>query len=85
METATCIAKSSRLVSRTQEIHQFKPVATRTETHNELNAFRRKNDCALVVQGETMETILKVRVWLQLYATFGREELICGNIVPQFV
>jgi len=59
METATCIAKSSRLVSHTQEIHQFKPVATRTETHNELNAFRRKNDCALVVQGETMETILK--------------------------
>ena len=63
METATCIAKSSRLVSRTQEIHQFKPVYTRTETHNELNAFRRKNDCALVVQGETMETILKVRDW----------------------
>ena len=69
METATCIAKSSRLVSRTQEIHQFKPVATRTDTHNELNAFRRKNDCALVVQGETMETILKVsRIWILSYS-----------------
>ena len=47
LETATCIAKSSRLVSRTQNIHVFKPVSNRSEAHQELNAFRRKQDTAL--------------------------------------
>jgi phospholipid-translocating ATPase len=42
LETATCIAKSSRLVARTQSIHIFKTVSTRSEAHQELNAFRRK-------------------------------------------
>ena len=42
LETATCIAKSSRLVARTQAIHIFKTVGTRSEAHQELNAFRRK-------------------------------------------
>merc|ERR1711988_1773941 len=31
LETATCIAKSSRLVSRTQNIHVLKPVSNRSE------------------------------------------------------
>ena len=55
METATCIAKSSMLVSRRQTIHTFKPVNDRTEAHLELNAFRRKNDCCLVITGESLE------------------------------
>ncbi|KAJ7413556.1 putative phospholipid-transporting ATPase IIB [Willisornis vidua] len=59
LETATCIAKSSHLVSRTQDIHIFKPVATRGEAHLELNAFRRKHDCALVISGDSLEVCLK--------------------------
>lgn len=55
LETATCIAKSSRLVSRTQSIHTFRPVVDRSEAHLELNAFRRKSDCALVITGESLE------------------------------
>ena len=55
LETATCIAKSSRLVARTQAIHVFKPVTTRAEAHQELNAFRRKQDAALVIKGESLE------------------------------
>ena len=55
LETATCIAKSSRLVSRTQQVHVFKPVTNRSEAHLELNAFRRKNDSALVVMGKSLE------------------------------
>ena len=55
METATCIAKSSMLVSRRQTIHTFKTVHDRTEAHLELNAFRRKNDCCLVITGESLE------------------------------
>lgn len=55
LETATCIAKSSRLVARTQAIHTFRPVADRAEAHLELNAFRRKGDAALVITGESLE------------------------------
>eukprot|EP00088_Acartia_fossae_P009469 TRINITY_DN1459_c0_g1_i2.p1 TRINITY_DN1459_c0_g1~~TRINITY_DN1459_c0_g1_i2.p1 ORF type:complete len:559 (+),score=147.38 TRINITY_DN1459_c0_g1_i2:158-1678(+) len=59
METATCIAKSSQLVSRTQNIHIFKNVTSRSEAHQELNAFRRKQDTALVIQGNSLEVCLE--------------------------
>ena len=55
METAVCIAQSSRLVSKTQSIYQFKPVNSRAEAHLELNQFRRKNDHALIIKGESLE------------------------------
>ncbi|XP_074042262.1 ATPase, class II, type 9B isoform X2 [Leptinotarsa decemlineata] len=58
LETATCIAKSSRLVSRTQGLHILKKVVTRTDAHLELNAYRRKQDCALVISGESLEVCL---------------------------
>ncbi|XP_035808722.2 probable phospholipid-transporting ATPase IIB isoform X3 [Amphiprion ocellaris] len=59
LETATCIAKSSHLVSRNQHIHVFKPVSNRGEAHLELNAFRRKHDCALVISGDSLEVCLR--------------------------
>uniref|UniRef100_A0A8D3CJE7 Phospholipid-transporting ATPase n=1 Tax=Scophthalmus maximus TaxID=52904 RepID=A0A8D3CJE7_SCOMX len=59
LETATCIAKSSHLVSRSQDIHVFRPVSSRGEAHLELNAFRRKHDCALVISGDSLEVCLK--------------------------
>uniref|UniRef100_A0AAY4EJ88 Phospholipid-transporting ATPase n=1 Tax=Denticeps clupeoides TaxID=299321 RepID=A0AAY4EJ88_9TELE len=59
LETATCIAKSSHLVSRNQDIHVFKPVSSRGEAHLELNAFRRKHECALVISGDSLEVCLR--------------------------
>ncbi|XP_062265681.1 probable phospholipid-transporting ATPase IIB isoform X4 [Platichthys flesus] len=58
LETATCIAKSSHLVSRSQDIHVFRPISSRGEAHLELNAFRRKHDCALVISGDSLEVCL---------------------------
>ena len=58
LETATCIAKSSKLVSKTQNIHIFKNVTGRIEAHQELNAFRRKQDTALVINGKSLEVCL---------------------------
>ena len=55
LETATCIAKSSKLVSKTQDIHVFKNVTNRSEAHHELNVFRRKQDTALVIRGDSLE------------------------------
>ncbi|KAK6186527.1 hypothetical protein SNE40_008550 [Patella caerulea] len=59
METATCIAKSSKLVSRTQDIYTFNKVTDRTEAHLELNALRRKNDAALIITGDSLQICLK--------------------------
>ncbi|XP_039441902.1 probable phospholipid-transporting ATPase IIA isoform X2 [Culex pipiens pallens] len=59
LETATCIAKSSHLVGRNQNVHVLKSVLTRTDAHLELNQFRRKQDCALVVSGESLEICLQ--------------------------
>ncbi|CAB3373244.1 Hypothetical predicted protein [Cloeon dipterum] len=59
LETATCIAKSSRLVARTQSLHIFRNVVNRTEAHLELNAFRKKQDCALVITGDSLEICLQ--------------------------
>ena len=54
LETAICIAQSSRLVPRSQSIHVFGNVTSRTDTHQELNA-------ALIIRGESLELCLKVR------------------------
>nr|XP_039267375.1 probable phospholipid-transporting ATPase IIB [Styela clava] len=60
LETATCIAKSSRLVSRVQEIYIFKQVTTRNEAHLELNSFRRRaSDAALIIRGESLASCLE--------------------------
>ncbi|XP_071957427.1 probable phospholipid-transporting ATPase IIB isoform X2 [Antedon mediterranea] len=59
LETATCIAKSSRLVGRTQDIYTFKNIANRSEAHLELNAFRKKNDNALVILGDSLDVCLR--------------------------
>ncbi|PIO62785.1 IC domain protein, HAD ATPase, P-type family, partial [Teladorsagia circumcincta] len=59
LETAICIAKSSGLFSRTDNVHVFGSVQNRTEAHNELNALRRKSDVALVMQGSALNVCLQ--------------------------
>ncbi len=58
LETATCIAKSSKLIFKNQSIHIFKAVSNRIEAHQELNSFRRKQDTALVISGKSLEVCL---------------------------
>ncbi|KAK2560742.1 putative phospholipid-transporting ATPase IIB [Acropora cervicornis] len=59
LETATCIAQSSRLVARNQMIHTFKQISNRSEAHLELNSLRRKNDCALIIKGDSLDVCLR--------------------------
>ncbi|KAL1115479.1 hypothetical protein AAG570_007509, partial [Ranatra chinensis] len=59
LETATCIAKSSQLVSKSQELYVFAPVVTRTDAHAQLNLFRKKQDAALVITGDSLEVCLQ--------------------------
>lgn len=41
LETAMCIAKSSGLFSKTDNVHVFGDVQDRTAAHNELNSIRK--------------------------------------------
>ncbi|CAL4060980.1 unnamed protein product, partial [Meganyctiphanes norvegica] len=59
LETAQCIAKSSRLVSPTQGLHIMGSMSSRREAHLELNALRRKSDSALIIKGDALETCLQ--------------------------
>lgn len=58
LETATCIAKSSKLISRDHDIFTFKSVTTREECLQELNMFRRKTDACLIITGDTLQICL---------------------------
>ncbi|VVC25360.1 P-type ATPase, transmembrane domain,P-type ATPase, phosphorylation site,P-type ATPase, C-terminal,P- [Cinara cedri] len=81
-ETATCIAKSSRLVSRTQELFIFNPVHTRTEAHQQLNAFRKKQDCALVITGDSLEICLQYYQTELLDVACRSPAVICCRCSP---
>ncbi|SPP85757.1 blast:Probable phospholipid-transporting ATPase IIB [Drosophila guanche] len=59
LETACCIAKSSQLIGRNQGLHVLRSVKTRTDAHQELNSFRRKQGHALVIEGESLEVCLQ--------------------------
>lgn len=82
LETATCIATSSRLVSRTQGLHVFKSVVTRTDAHLELNTFRKKHDCALVISGDSLEVCLQYYQPEFMELACGSPAVVCCRCSP---
>lgn len=83
LETATCIAKSSRLVSRTQAIHVFKDVTNRGEAHHEMNSFRRKQDTALVIKGHSLEVCLEYYEHEFMELVTACPAVVCCRCSPQ--
>ncbi|XP_033225307.1 probable phospholipid-transporting ATPase IIA isoform X2 [Belonocnema kinseyi] len=82
LETATCIAKSSRLVARSQSLHIFKSVVTRTDAHLELNTFRKKQDCALIISGDSLEVCMKYYQHEFLELACGSPAVVCCRCSP---
>lgn len=82
LETATCIAKSSHLVGRNQGLHVLKSVQTRTDAHLELNQFRRKQDCALVVSGESLEVCLQYYQYEFMELATSCPAVVCCRCSP---
>lgn len=82
LETATCIAKSSHLVGRNQGLHILKSVQTRTDAHLELNQFRRKQDCALVVSGESLEVCLQYYQYEFMELATSCPAVVCCRCSP---
>jgi phospholipid-translocating ATPase len=58
IETATCIAISSKLVSRGQYIHQVSKLRSGELVKKELEFLQQKQDCCLVIDGESLQTSL---------------------------
>lgn len=82
LETATCIAKSSHLVGRNQGLHVLKSIQTRTDAHLELNQFRRKQDCALVVSGESLEVCLQYYQYEFMELATSCPAVVCCRCSP---
>ncbi|KAJ2995983.1 putative aminophospholipid-translocase [Globomyces sp. JEL0801] len=66
IETATCIAMSSKLVARNQPIYQITKVSSLENALEKLDQVRTMRDCALVIDGES----------LQFYLDHASQELI---------
>ncbi|XP_039935850.1 probable phospholipid-transporting ATPase IIA isoform X3 [Hirundo rustica] len=82
LETATCTAKNAHLVTRTQDIHVFRLVTNRGEAHLELNAFRRKHDCALVISGDSLEVCLKYYEYEFMELACQCPAVVCCRCAP---
>ncbi|GES79650.1 aminophospholipid-transporting P-type ATPase [Rhizophagus clarus] len=55
IETATCIAISSKLISRNQIIHQISKLDSIEAAHEELTSLQTKGDFCLVIDGESLQ------------------------------
>uniref|UniRef100_A0A8C3YEE7 Phospholipid-transporting ATPase n=1 Tax=Catagonus wagneri TaxID=51154 RepID=A0A8C3YEE7_9CETA len=82
LETATCTAKNAHLVTRSQDIHVFRLVTNRGEAHLELNAFRRKHDCALVISGDSLEVCLKYYEYEFMELACQCPAVVCCRCAP---
>ncbi|CAF0851825.1 unnamed protein product [Rotaria sordida] len=58
LETATCIAKSSKLIRRNDDIYIIQQVTTREECLQEINIFKRKIDACLIITGDALQICL---------------------------
>ncbi|XP_062897549.1 probable phospholipid-transporting ATPase IIA isoform X1 [Mobula hypostoma] len=82
LETATCTAKNAHLVTRNQDIHIFRTITNRGEAHLELNAFRRKHDCALVISGDSLEVCLKFYEYEFMELACQCPAVVCCRCAP---
>ncbi|KZT21321.1 protein transporter [Neolentinus lepideus HHB14362 ss-1] len=58
IETATCIAISTKLVARNQYIHQVAKLKTSSEVRDQLEFLQSKLDCCLIIDGESLQLCL---------------------------
>ncbi|GAA5931089.1 aminophospholipid-translocating P4-type ATPase NEO1 [Sporobolomyces koalae] len=59
IETATCIAISTKLVSRGQYVHQIAKLKSPAAARDELDFLSTKLDCCLVIDGESLQLCIE--------------------------
>ncbi|KAK0457058.1 uncharacterized protein EV420DRAFT_1551268 [Desarmillaria tabescens] len=60
IETARCIAISTKLVARNQYIHEVSKLKTSDEVRDQLEFLQSKLDCCLVIDGESLQLCLNL-------------------------
>ncbi|KAK2460436.1 hypothetical protein APHAL10511_007601 [Amanita phalloides] len=60
IETARCIAISTKLVSRNQYIHEVAKLKTSDQARDQLEFLQSKLDCCLVIDGESLQLCLNL-------------------------
>ncbi|KAF5366799.1 hypothetical protein D9758_006435 [Tetrapyrgos nigripes] len=60
VETARCIAISTKLVARNQYIHEMAKLKTSDEVRDQLDFLQSKLDCCLVIDGESLQLCLNL-------------------------
>ncbi|KIL64320.1 hypothetical protein M378DRAFT_192664 [Amanita muscaria Koide BX008] len=60
IETARCIAISTKLVSRNQYIHEVAKLKTSDQVRSQLEFLQSKLDCCLVIDGESLQLCLNL-------------------------
>ncbi|KAF8228738.1 phospholipid-translocating P-type ATPase [Tricholoma matsutake] len=60
IETARCIAISTKLVARNQYIHEIAKLKTSDEVRDQLEFLQSKLDCCLVIDGESLQLCLNL-------------------------
>ncbi|TFK36105.1 hypothetical protein BDQ12DRAFT_258929 [Crucibulum laeve] len=60
VETARCIAISTKLVARNQHIHEMARLKTADEVRDQLEFLQNKLDCCLVIDGESLQLCLNL-------------------------
>ncbi|KAG0262533.1 putative aminophospholipid-translocase [Actinomortierella ambigua] len=82
IETATCIAISSKLVARNQAIHQVAKVTNREDAENMLESLQGKKDCCLVIDGESIQTCLDYLEHEFIEVTVRLPVVVCCRCSP---
>ena len=77
------IADHCAAASPTQNIHIFNSVTNRMEAHNEMNAFRRKQDTALVIKGDSLEVCLEYYEHEFMELVAACPAVVCCRCSPQ--
>ncbi|TFK29197.1 protein transporter [Coprinopsis marcescibilis] len=60
VETARCIAISTKLVARNQHIHEMSKLKTSDQIRDQLDFLQNKLDCCLVIDGESLQLCLNL-------------------------
>ncbi|KAJ3142877.1 putative aminophospholipid-translocase [Geranomyces variabilis] len=82
IETATCIAVSTKLVSRNQTIYQVAKVTDAMQAMDHLSNLSGKTDCCLVIDGESLQTYLDRHRTEFIHVAIRLPAVVCCRCSP---
>ncbi|KAI9294229.1 phospholipid-translocating P-type ATPase [Neoconidiobolus thromboides FSU 785] len=84
IETATCIAISSKLVSRNQLIHQINKIKGPIDAQRDLELVAMKKDCCLVIDGDSISQYLNDPVLKEQFISLSVNlpAVVCCRCTP---